>query len=138
MQQDLQDWCEYASVPLRWPDAFPLRTVLPLRVTLAAGCDPKLIRALCKLVLAPLLCCCKWPSLTFVLQTWLHGNTTKTLEMRRYVVIGARVPENISCADMWWQVVGDILTEGGWDARRLLHEAQSAEVKAKLHLTTNQ
>ena len=51
MQQDLSDWCEYASVPLHWPDAFPLRTVLPLRVTLAAGCDPKLIRALCKLVL---------------------------------------------------------------------------------------
>ena len=48
------------------------------------------------------------------------------------------MPENISCADVWWQVVGDILTEEGWDAGRLLHEAQSAEMKAKLHSTTNQ
>jgi len=70
MQQDFSDWCEYASVPLHWPDAFPLRTVLPLRVTLAAGCDPKLIRALCKLVLmrAPFgeqeIPLCKWAFLT--------------------------------------------------------------------------
>lgn len=48
MQQDLNDWCEYASVQLRWPDTFPLRTVLPLRVTLAAGCDAELIRAFCE------------------------------------------------------------------------------------------
>lgn len=38
----------------------------------------------------------------------------------------------------WWQVVGELLAEGGWDAGRLLHEAQSAEVKAKLHSTTSQ
>ena len=38
----------------------------------------------------------------------------------------------------WWQVVGELLAEGGWDAGRLLHEVQSAEVKAKLHSTTSQ
>lgn len=33
--QDIQDWCSfYGNVPLRFPDAFPLRTVLPLRLTL--------------------------------------------------------------------------------------------------------
>ena len=29
------------------PDVFPIRTVLPLRVTLASQCDPRLIQALC-------------------------------------------------------------------------------------------
>ena len=48
-QQDLRDWCKYAGVELRWPDTFPLRTVLPLRVTLVAACDPKLIKHLCEL-----------------------------------------------------------------------------------------
>ena len=47
-QQDLQDWCQYAGVELVFPQAFPLRTVLPLRVTLASGCDPMLIQTLCK------------------------------------------------------------------------------------------
>lgn len=46
MQQDLKDWTSYAGVGLQWPEAFPLRTVLPLRVTLAAGCPPQLIHAL--------------------------------------------------------------------------------------------
>ena len=75
----------------------------------------------------------------FVLQMWLHGKTIKILETRRYVVICAL------CACLralvvltWWQVVGELLAEGGWDAGRLLHEAQSAEVKAKLHSTTSQ
>ena len=48
MQQDLKDWTSYAGVGLQWPEAFPLRTVLPLRVTLAAGCPPQLIHALCR------------------------------------------------------------------------------------------
>lgn len=41
--KDLRDWCEFAQVDLHWPDVFPLRTVLPLRVTIASKCDPKLI-----------------------------------------------------------------------------------------------
>lgn len=47
-QQDLHDWCDYAGVQLTFPDSFPLRTVLPLRVTLAAKCDPTLIMHFCK------------------------------------------------------------------------------------------
>ena len=39
---------EVAKRPIQWPDTFPIRTVLPLRVTLASGCDPKLIKTLCK------------------------------------------------------------------------------------------
>ena len=46
-QKDLSDWCEYAGLKLRWPDTFPIRTVLPLRVTLASGCDPTLITHIC-------------------------------------------------------------------------------------------
>ncbi len=46
-RQDLFDWSDYAGVKLTWPDTFPLRTVLPLRVTLAADCDPNLIQHLC-------------------------------------------------------------------------------------------
>lgn len=44
--QDLRDWSEYAGAKLKWPDNFPLRTVLPLRVTLASQCNPQLISAL--------------------------------------------------------------------------------------------
>ena len=50
-QTDLQDWCDYTGVELKFPDAFPLRTVTPLRVTLASKCDPELIRVLCESVL---------------------------------------------------------------------------------------
>ena len=52
-QQDLKDWCQYAGVELVFPQAFPLRTVLPLRVTLASSCDPVLIQTLCKSFLMP-------------------------------------------------------------------------------------
>ena len=45
--KDMKDWCDYAQVELQWPDVFPLRTVLPLRVTIASKCDPMLIMHLC-------------------------------------------------------------------------------------------
>jgi 2-hydroxychromene-2-carboxylate isomerase len=45
-RDDTRDWCEYAGVNFRFPDFFPLHTVLPLRATLASRCDPTLIRAL--------------------------------------------------------------------------------------------
>ena len=49
---DLSYWAqEVAQVNLRWPDNFPLRTVLPLRVTLSSGCNPNLIKVLCMCVL---------------------------------------------------------------------------------------
>lgn len=35
--RDMQDWAQHWQVPWRWPSRFPLRTVLPLRVVLAAG-----------------------------------------------------------------------------------------------------
>ena len=53
--KDLRDWCDYAHVDLQWPDVFPLRTVLPLRVTLASKCDPVLIMHLCTCILN--VCC---------------------------------------------------------------------------------
>lgn len=44
---ELQQWSqEVAKVSLKWPDSFPLRTVLPLRVTLASGCNPNIIKIL--------------------------------------------------------------------------------------------
>lgn len=46
---ELMYWAnEVANVDLKWPDNFPLRTVLPLRVTLSSGCNPELIQLLCK------------------------------------------------------------------------------------------
>lgn len=45
--QDLKDWCDYAGIEFQFPSIFPLRTVLPLRATLASGCDPEVIRLLC-------------------------------------------------------------------------------------------
>jgi 2-hydroxychromene-2-carboxylate isomerase len=35
IEADLARWAAWWGVPLRWPTTFPLRTVLPLRVTLA-------------------------------------------------------------------------------------------------------
>ena len=49
-KKDLQDWCSYAGVEINWPETFPLRSVLPLRVTLAANCDPAIIEKICKSV----------------------------------------------------------------------------------------
>ena len=48
MAQDLQDWAGYHNVTLQWPSTFPIRTVQPLRVTIASNNDPKLIEHLCK------------------------------------------------------------------------------------------
>ena len=45
---DLLRQAERAGVPFRFPSFFPVRTVLPLRVTLAAGTPPALVRALAR------------------------------------------------------------------------------------------
>jgi 2-hydroxychromene-2-carboxylate isomerase len=45
-QLDMRDWCDYSGVTLNFPDVFPIRTILPLRVTLASQYDPSLIRTL--------------------------------------------------------------------------------------------
>ena len=47
-QKDLLDWADFSGIKLQWPDTFPLRSVLPLRVTLASGCDPKVIDTICE------------------------------------------------------------------------------------------
>lgn len=47
-QKDLLDWASYAGVQIQFPETFPIHTVLPLRVTLAAACDPQMITTLCK------------------------------------------------------------------------------------------
>lgn len=44
-EQELRDWSSYAGVPLKGATA-PLQTSLPLRVTLAADCDPVLIKTI--------------------------------------------------------------------------------------------
>jgi 2-hydroxychromene-2-carboxylate isomerase len=44
--QDLDRQAARAGLPFRFPEQFPVRTVLPLRVTLAAGSPPALVRAL--------------------------------------------------------------------------------------------
>ena len=46
--QDLKDWCDYASINFQFPSSFPLRTVLPLRATIASKSDPATIQRLCK------------------------------------------------------------------------------------------
>lgn len=46
--QDLQRWAKIANTSLTWPDFFPLNSVLPLRVTLAADCNERLINILCE------------------------------------------------------------------------------------------
>ena len=48
LYRDLQDWAEYSRVSFYWNDNFPLHSVLPLRVVLASGCNPALIKALCE------------------------------------------------------------------------------------------
>ncbi|MCA9608512.1 MAG: 2-hydroxychromene-2-carboxylate isomerase [Myxococcales bacterium] len=40
---DLERWAAYWDVPFRFTTTFPLRTVLPLRVTLLAENDPRLV-----------------------------------------------------------------------------------------------
>ncbi|PCC72585.1 2-hydroxychromene-2-carboxylate isomerase [Nannocystis exedens] len=44
--QDLDRQAARAGLPFKFPARFPVRTVLPLRVTLAAGSPPPLVRAL--------------------------------------------------------------------------------------------
>jgi len=48
---DMQRWADHWGVPLEWPSAFPLRTVKPLRMTLAASDEdrPALVHRLMKL-----------------------------------------------------------------------------------------
>ncbi|XP_065911815.1 uncharacterized protein [Dysidea avara] len=46
MAQDMRDWADYHNVKLQWPSTFPIRTVQPLRVTIAGNNEPKLIRHL--------------------------------------------------------------------------------------------
>ena len=48
MARDIQDWAGYHDTTLQWPSSFPIRTVQPLRVTIASNNDPKLIEHLCK------------------------------------------------------------------------------------------
>jgi len=48
MTQDLYDWTNYHNTTLQWPTTFPIRTVQPLRVTIASNNDPKLIKHLCR------------------------------------------------------------------------------------------
>lgn len=44
--QDLHRQAARAGVPFRFPSRFPMRTLLPLRATLAAGSPPPMVRAL--------------------------------------------------------------------------------------------
>jgi 2-hydroxychromene-2-carboxylate isomerase len=37
LSRDVADWAEFWNVPFGWPTRFPMRTVLPLRLALAAG-----------------------------------------------------------------------------------------------------
>ena len=57
MMRDLSDWCDYCRVEFKWPTTFPIRSVLPLRLTLAAKCDPNLIKAICK---CAVMSFCRW------------------------------------------------------------------------------
>jgi 2-hydroxychromene-2-carboxylate isomerase len=41
---DMHRWAEHLGVPLRLPEAHPMRTVEALRATLAAGVDPAVVR----------------------------------------------------------------------------------------------
>ncbi|MCY1066029.1 2-hydroxychromene-2-carboxylate isomerase [Nannocystis sp. RBIL2] len=50
--QDLDRQAARAGLPFHFPARFPVRTVLPLRVTLAAGSPPPLVRALATAVWA--------------------------------------------------------------------------------------
>ena len=49
MTTDVQDWASYYGIPILWPSIFPIRTVQPLRVTIASDNNPTLIRRLCML-----------------------------------------------------------------------------------------
>jgi 2-hydroxychromene-2-carboxylate isomerase len=44
--QDLVDSAAYLGVPFRWSSRFPIRTVAPLRLTIAAGTPPSLVDAI--------------------------------------------------------------------------------------------
>ena len=77
-QKDLLDWCSYAGVKLNWPDVFPIRTVLPLRVILAANCDPGIITCICKFNIY------RFISNIFFMQFMQLGLRTRTLVIQRY------------------------------------------------------
>lgn len=41
LAKDLKDWAKHWSVPLEWPSRFPLRTIKPLRLVLAAPAEQR-------------------------------------------------------------------------------------------------
>lgn len=84
-QKDLLDWCSYGGIQLKWPDTFPLRTVLPLRVTLAANSDSNLITQICRFSKLMSL------FISLLLQFELLGKKTKILGMPKCVHHDAQV-----------------------------------------------
>ncbi len=81
--QDLRDWCQYAGIKLNFPRAFPLRTVLPLRATLASNCDPVIIKMLCMcygVIFVVIMCMISF----FFFQTRQHGKMTSISEKKMY------------------------------------------------------
>lgn len=44
--RDLYYWAAHLSVPFRWPATFPMRTLAPLRLAIAAELEPRLIDAI--------------------------------------------------------------------------------------------
>ena len=85
MVRDLHDWCEYCGAEFKWLDAFPIRSVLPLRLTLAANSQPALIKAICKSVIISTQEIC-FDIIIMILQLQQPGETTRTLEIERCVL----------------------------------------------------
>ena len=85
MVRDLHDWCEYCGAEFKWPDAFPIRSVLPLRLTLAANSQPALIKAICKSVIISTQEIC-FDIVMMIFQLQQPGGITRTLERERYVL----------------------------------------------------
>ena len=46
--RDLFDWAAYWKIPIKWNSTFPINTLLPLRVTVASGMNPRVIERLCE------------------------------------------------------------------------------------------
>ena len=47
LHRDVLKWCDYLGIKFRFPQTFPLRTVLPLRVSIANK-EPALMDIICK------------------------------------------------------------------------------------------
>jgi len=45
MSKDMQDWLAWWGIELNWPAKFPIRSVLPLRVSIAA---PRIWHEICR------------------------------------------------------------------------------------------